>query len=296
MVKASRFRFNFFRFQILPTSQDIQLDLFDTTIKTVEDLKDRKNEIFANTLNSFDDDIRKFVHHKRYEDEIIFRFLIKEEDFFVLQMGVNRDITIQTRDFETDTINNWPTVLIAVDNSPSAQKIAIQIDRRVFYRTSTVANILEYNLNRYLYQHQLQVRFNPIFSANDFWSIIEQYPQRVTQVEFAMITPNLSDISDSLNMDIKALGRLTNTQETKLQLNSAENSSLTLNKDDEFTDSMVQYSSEGGGNISMKIKGLRRKITTNDSITETSIEKFSVTDAPEELVKEILRELLDEEG
>ena len=43
-LKKKKSTFKLYRYQILPTSQDIQLDLEHPSIKSLEDLKKQKNE------------------------------------------------------------------------------------------------------------------------------------------------------------------------------------------------------------------------------------------------------------
>ncbi|MEZ4664721.1 MAG: hypothetical protein R2911_44880 [Caldilineaceae bacterium] len=71
----------------------------------------------------------------------------------------------------------------------------------------------------------------------------------------------------------------TNTQETKLQLESDKHSHLTLQKEDDFIDRLVQYASDGAGNISMQVRGLNKRIQTDNSIIEASIDEIDISSA-----------------
>jgi hypothetical protein len=116
----------------------------------------------------------------------------------------------------------------------------------------------------------------PTFEKNIFWEIVEKYPNKILSTEFLMISPNLSNISDALNFDLNKLHKDTNTQETTLRLQSDKESNLTLTKENDFIASIVDYSSEGGGNIKVKVKGLRKTIRTQDSVMETSVNSLNI--------------------
>jgi hypothetical protein len=293
-------KFDLFRYQLLPTSIDneYQLSIFDKTINSRSELIENKNRIFAKVFQTFEDDgvnlippkeppyrIVQLIHPKRSTTEIIFRFIHFSDHYMMGKLGINRAIPIHTKDFEVRRIDNWPNVRVLCNNLPNRQIIAIENNPQVFYRTTTVANIIEYNINKRLKDYQLQVKVNPIFSSYDFWAIVNKYQQSITQVSFTMVTPNLSDISQNLELDLKAINRDTNTQITKMELNSSDDDHLTISPNSSFIKSLVDYSSAGGGTINLKAKGVRRKITTQDSITEINIDEVELSGSEQEIFR-----------
>lgn len=268
MAKSKQITFNVFRYQILPISQDFQLQ-FEPPISSLEELRSRKNDFFAEALMA----IEKYEFSRT---ELIHIIVATEGSLFALKLGANRGITRTTRDFTDEELENWPSILIIFNNDPEIQKVAIQVDYKVFYRTTTAARVLEDNLNRFLARFQLHVRFMPTFGKNYFWEIVDRYPRRIVQAEFKMISPNLSQISRNLNFDLEALHKSTNTQETTLELKSDKESSLVFSHEDDFINRIVNYASEGGGNITLKIQGLRKSIKTDESITEISADEMQL--------------------
>ncbi len=283
--RKKRTIFHKFRYQILPISQHIQMEMFDERLSSLESLKAHKNEIFEETLLN----VQEFNFARA---EVIHRILYHEDHLIVLELGVNRSINRQLKDFSEETLDNWPSILVVINNRPDSQLVAIELDRKVFYRTTTVANILESNLNELLREKQLQVRFMPTFEKNQFWEIVSKYSERVVQVEFEMISPNLSNISKSLNLDLAALRDSTNTQETLLRLRSDKESHLTLSPNDTFINSLVAYSAEGGGNVSLKIKGVKRKFKTENSISEIEVKDIEIRAKSVEEIAKIFSEIL----
>lgn len=285
--KQKETRFNIYRFQILPVEQ-IQLNLFEETL-SVDELKERKNEFFLTALLG----IKEFYYSRA---EIIFKIEQPQENILALKLGVNREQKIDNRDFEEEVVDNWPSALVVFDNNPHVQKVAIEIEYKAFQNVSTIVDILDKNLNDALLKYNLYVTIQPIFDKNRFWNVVEKYPQRITETEFKMISPNMSNISNNLKVDLVAWNKITNTQETKINLKSDENSHLTFKDGDEPVSSIVNYSSSGGGNITIKVRGLSRKISTNDKVIEIGIKDFEFDFHPDNLpyIGEVFKKLLEE--
>ena len=91
-------------------------------------------------------------------------------------------------------------------------------------------------------------------------------------------------IRDSL----KSLAKNSNAERTVVTLSSAKDSNLKLSRDDDEFESLVDYSSKGGGNISVRIRGVRNlfytaKRTNSVEIDEIDIEGRSATEVLEVL-------------
>lgn len=278
-------RFNIFRYQIIPTSQ-IQLSLFDEPI-SVEQLKERKNEFFFEALMN----IKEFRHSRA---ELIFQIENLSDEIVILKLGANRGLKRETREFEEEVVENFPSAVIVFNNNPQSQKVAIEIEYKAFRSTETIAELLENNLNHALRSYNLHVSFQPTFDKYKFWGLVEQYPRRIVETEFRMISPNMSNISSKLKVDLAGWNKITNTQETKVDFKSDKNSSLTFKEGEEPVTSLVEYASQGGGNIKMRVKGVRRKISTSDTITESVVEDLEFEFEPENLkaIKDIFKEML----
>ena len=276
--------FQLYRYQILPLDV-VQDSLFDQPIP-IEELLEQKNEIFADALRS----IKTWEYPK---GEIIYRFEGEDRDAFLLRMGVRRTVTLHTRDFDERETEDWPGIVVAIDNDPEVQKTAIQLDFRVFRHTQTVARILEDNLNRALRKDNLSVYFEPLFERSDFWKTVERYPNQILRASFDLISPNMSNISGELNLDLAELHKNTNTKRTKLELNSDRGTALQLTPKDPTVNSLVNYASDGGGEISLKIVGLKRKIKTSQSIKETSFQELRITGRDEKQIGQIARDILE---
>ena len=79
---------------------------------------------------------------------------------------------------------------------------------------------------------------------------------------------------------------------TEVELKSHPESSLELNKDDKTVNDLLSYTSLGGGNISLKARGVRRTIRTATEVRETIIDELQFDTSNEaglEMLKALLR-------
>ncbi|MFW5871645.1 MAG: hypothetical protein ACOCUT_00915 [bacterium] len=285
MKKNKSLLFQIYRYQILPISQTLQLSLLEDQPKSIEELIKRKNKYFFETITNVDNfsySHTETIHKVKYSDD----------NFILLLIGANRSIDRSTKDFKIEHLDNWPSVLVAISNKPDIQKVAVQIDKHVFSNTSTVIKLLEENINARLKTYQLRSYFESIFEPKTFWDIVETYSGKITQTNFELISPNMANISDSLEIELGPLHKNTNTVRTNLELNSPPDSVLTLQKGDKTVDSLVDYSSKGGGNISLRVKGLNKKIHTSNNAKEISIDEMEIQNATPKELSNIFRNLL----
>ena len=278
MSKNPQVQFHIYRYQILPISQQTPL-FFNSDVTSLEELKKRKNEFFFKSALDI-----KIISYGRAE--LIHKTIFKEDDIIIFKMAVNRTLNRDKPDFTEEEIDNWPNFYIIINNK------SIQFNRKAFSNTNTAANLFEQTINNVLEKYYLKAHIKPIFMKESFWDIVDKHPEGITQTCFDMISPNMSNISKSLNLDLRQLNASTNTQETKLELNSGQSSNLNFDRDDNFIGSLVNYASEGGGNISLKVKGYKRKFQTSDSISEYEIEKIEIKDATAAELAEVFRGIL----
>ncbi len=284
MSNNPQISFHIYRFQLLPISQQIPL-FFAKDITSIEELKTQKNEIFLEAIPK----IKKLAYNRA---ELIHKITFTEDDIIILKVDVNRILNRDKPDFTNEEIDNWPNFFIIINNKESIQKIAIQHNRKAFSSTNTVAALFEQSINSILEKYYLKAHLKPIFTKEYFWDLVKKHPTGITQTCFDMISPNMSNISKSLNLDLRQLNSTTNTQETKLELNSGQSSNLSFDRDDPFINSLVEYASEGGGNISLKVKGYKRKYQTSDSIDEYERDELEITDATSDEIAKIFKGLL----
>lgn len=275
-------KFQLYRYQLLPIHRHTT-DLFDGL--TTEQLIERKNAIFSEALG--------FVRDHRHRGANL-AVKIQENaarDGFLLGIAPNRPLVRETAEFVKEEVENWPHVAAIILNQPDEQLILVQDRVAAFASTQTVVNLIRGATRQSLERAGLTMLVEPLFNENEFWSLVRQHRNRITWVDFEFVTPNMANISGSLKESLRSLAKDTNSTKSNLQLRSDPHSSLDLAEASEVVDGLVEYSSLGGGRISMKAKGIKKRLKTSDSAYEIEMTDLELNGQPDQIVK-IVRELL----
>ena len=265
--------FELFRYQLLPLTQHIQLDMYPDEhfrdINTVEQLKAKKNEIFSHILSSFPK-----LHHR--QSDLNRKIDLDLPPWFVVEINTQKTMQREREDFEKERIDIWPHVVVIINNRPDVQLIAISKNHRAFASGLTVAKIIQENLGKVLQRYLLTIQVEALFEGSEFWNLVDEYKGRITSVNFELISPNMSNISKALELDLAKLNADTNSHRTDLKLNSSEGGALEISDKNSLVNSLVDYSAEGGGDIEIKVKGIKKTVRTSKSVREISIDEISV--------------------
>ena len=276
--------FNIFRYQLLPKSTEIQMHLFENRVNSLDDLKREKNNIFSEILFNF-----KSFDYPKGEFNLQTNFF--ENPFYSFSLNTKRTVKLPEKDFSNSTHEIWPPIMILIYNNPSVQKIAISLNKKAFATTLTMAHILQKHLNSLLSFYNLAIFIQPIYEIKEFWTIVETYEKSIDQVRFELISPNMSNISENLAIDLKGLRDSTGAIKTNIEINSDDDSALKLEKSNSFVSSLAEYSAKGGGDVSFRIKGLSKRIQTSKKVSEVSISELSLT-GNSKIVADALRNFL----
>ncbi|MBV7389040.1 hypothetical protein KRX11_10410 [Pasteurellaceae bacterium TAE3-ERU1] len=276
-------KFELFRYQLLPIDRYTQTD-FVSGINSTEELIKNKNKFFAEAVNN-----TKEIKSKK--SKVLKKALYDKSDFFLFKIALNKTILRETEEFKSEVIESWPSILVAIWNDPDKQIIAIQkrscITKSLDEVVKMILNSIESNLRTY----QLTAIYEPMFEKNYFWAIVNEHDGKIKSIEFEIVTPNMANISYSLSEDIKDFAKATNSTRNKLKLESDPASSLSLDKDNKTLNGLVNYSSEGGGNISLKINGIKNKIHTSKTVKTVEISELEINGSAEKIV-DSLKEIL----
>lgn len=273
--------FKLYRYQLLPIDRHTP-DLYDglSTAQLIE----RKNEIFAQAL--------PFVaRHTHRGAQLAVQVEGPENDAFVLRIAPRRALIRETAEFQLEHIENWPHVTAIVLNRPNEQILAVQDKPIAFTSTNTVVRLIQSATRGTLERAGLRLHIESLFSRENFWGLIKQYKGKVTWIEFELVTPNMANISNTLAEDFKNLAKDTNASQSNVQLRSDPASALNIEPSDPEVKGLVDYASEGGGDISVKIRGLRKRIHTSSSVRETEMDDLQLS-GPVAQVAAILRGIL----
>ena len=261
-------KFHIFRYHLNPLSNKEQH--INGKIKTVRDLKELKNTIFNEILQSLN-----FYKDSRHPLKIEYN----EKDIYIIKIAQKKTIE-QTSNFKVRLIPNEPFVYVLVNNSPSVQKIAISENREAFRDPTTTKNILEKILNREL------------SNKESFWQLVENNENRIKSIKFKYIKPNLANISSSLSEAFKNFTNRTNSNESHIFIKSPKNGHLeNINKFNEEINGLIDYTSEGAGEVSMKIEGIRQEYSTKNNPVIITIKEIEINGNSEQ-VTEVFKKLL----
>lgn len=275
--------FELYRYQLLPIDRYLQGDLL-TGVSSIEELIVRKNDLFADALRGTSN-----FSNKRHET--VTKKLYDQEDFILLRVATNRSMHRETKDFKNELIDNWPSMLIGIWNHPDVQMFAVQKRTAAFANSETAVRMLISGVSKQLTKHHLRAIEEPLFEKRKFWAIIEKHQGKIKSVEFEIITPNMANISGTLPDDLRNFAKGTNTTRSNLKISSDPEAPLHLEESNDTLRGLVEYSSEGGGNISLKIDGIKKKYHTSNTVKEIQIGETEIQGTAEELVK-VLKEML----
>lgn len=282
-MSSKSISFELFRYQILPIDRFLQVDLF-SNVNSIEELIENKNKIFDEVLSTQPDFSSK-------KNKTIVKKLIDNDGFYLYRIARNRKIHRETKEFRGEEIDTWPSILVAIWNEPTKQYIAVQKRTTSFSKCETVVKLILSKIRQQLTHFHLRAIHEPLFEKNQFWSMLRENRGKIKSVEFEIITPNMANISGTLPDDLKAFAKMTNSTRNTLTIESDPEAPLHLEEDNISLSGLVDYSSEGGGNISLKIDGVKKKYQTSKTVREISIGEIEMSGGAEQ-IEAIMKSLL----
>lgn len=283
-MKHTSSQFELYRYQLLPIDRYLQGDLW-RGIDSIEELLKKKNEIFNSALQEVD-------HFYNSRTETATKRLYVDNNFFLFRIAANRSLHRETKEFKEEYIDNWPSVLVAIWNDPDVQMIAVQRRTTAFSSTEAVVKLILETIYASLSHFHLRAIYEPIVERKVFWDIVEKYEGKIQKLEFEFITPNMANISGNLPENLKEFAKATNSVKNKLNIESDKESNLHIEKNNETISSLADYTSDGGGNVAIKVAGLSKKIHTSKTVKHIEISEIQLQGTAEEvasILKEIMR-------
>lgn len=286
--------FELYRYQIIPIERS-QLDLFQIPEKSIEELLINKNAYFIEAFNNLCSN--SYLDEMEGVKKILFKRVypkkeLEQSEVYIYLMATPKSVTMETDEFTTQELENWPKVYIVVLNNPDEQIIAIEKRTTAFPKTQSAVNKLSDRLNKIMELHNLNVHINPIYDKKLFWDFIKD--KSIKRLEFNLITPNMANISRVLSDDLKNLAKTSNTARTDLRLNAAEKSSLTITPDNQSINDLVDYSSQGGGGIKVQFNGAKRLTDLNKGISLFTCDSLTINSSPENIREAIVAVVVGE--
>jgi hypothetical protein len=274
--------FSVFRYQLLPTSSNLQKRL-DTSYETIEDLIADKNNIFRDIL------LHPKTNFRGKGYSVLAKVLESFDEKYFIKMGVEKKINIRDKDFKTKTENDYPNSLVYINNDPLKQFLLIEHESEAFYEPLALKNIIEKSLQITLEKYGLSVYIEKVTSLSDFWSTIFEYKDKIKSLKFEFIRPNMANISGKAVQAIRILKNNSNSHKTTLELNAPQKGILeNLDPENEEINGLAEYCSDGGGESSIRIKNYRKRIKTNKKELKIEVEEIEFINLPLDKISQLL--------
>lgn len=268
--------FHIFRYHLLPLSTSMQTEMFEQKVKTIEELKEKKNDFLSEVL----DDLNYYKNKKHP-----LKVEHKENGYYFIKLAQKKSTTI-IQNFEDFEVENEPFVYIIINNDKGVQKIAISENKDAFSSPKVVKGILKQIVNVGLKSYGLNIEIEELFKAEDFWKLIGKHKYELQQIDFKYIKPNLANISKSLPEDFRNFADDVNSHESHIVLKAPENGILeNIDKKNKNINGLVDYTSEGAGDIKLKIKGFSKKHSTKKNPVIIKIGEATIEGPSEQVIK-----------
>lgn len=153
-------------------------ELFDALLPTEEELKEQKNNLFREILTS------NLRLHSSRKKMIARKTLIDESEIILFEMGIQKSRKLKDKNLNERIEDDFPTVLVAVNNDRDHQTLAISRNKKAFASSNAVINILEQKLDLELRKKHLRLKINPILEENSIWVLFHEYENRITKITY----------------------------------------------------------------------------------------------------------------
>lgn len=269
-IVSKQTSFEVFRYQLV-VDKTLQMDMFNK-YQSAEDVRSDKNNILQSLLTN---DNFGFLST---QSEITTKLLHTSGNLSYFKVGVRRSQKHYNKDFTEKVLPNYPNILVVFNNHPDIQKIAIQANKSAFSDCKTVSHFINKTIDTRLKKSNLSFFIEPLFDKKEFWNLVNKYSKQIKQVTFNLVSPNMAVISKNLKLNLKELYEDTNTQRTKVELNAEPESYLDIKESSKFVNSLVDYSADGGGNINLRVRGMRKLLHTAQSPNEFMLDENLLKD------------------
>lgn len=260
-------KFRLFRYQLIPNTSSENYSLFEN----VDDVVTSKNSLFMEALNEFSG----FYKHPT---EVNHRRILHAGDWHVGQIGFKRNTRLTDKNFSKKMEENFPSIFFIINNNPNEQLLIVQDVSGLMKPTSFARKLTEY-INELLVKQPVEMQVESIVEKSEFWDEIRKAQGKIVSVEFRIDTPNMARISKVLPERLKALTQVTNSKNSTVRLNGDKDRKLDISEKNADIQGLNSYVSEGGGDYKIKVSGIKREITKNDSVKTVFIDEITIEHA-----------------
>lgn len=270
-----------FTYQFSPIIDDAP-SLFKDEVDPAQSME-QKNQLFESVITN--DNLVISYRNSQFKRRIV----LNQEGICLFRLANHKYIRVE-EDFQSNKIDNHPSILVIVDNRDDKQRILIEERTGAFYDEEYVARILQNSFGNVLRKHKLYISIKKEYQSVEFWDLVSTYDKGIEKIRFAFPYPNLSRIKDSLKNLISDINSTTNSKDTKVELNAAPGESLQLDHNNENLTGLVEASAGSGQGIIIKAKGIRHQQVIGNSRKTVTIDEIE-GQFPEMAMAKVIEEL-----
>jgi hypothetical protein len=287
-MSAKRGTFNFFTYVIHMTPSPrflLESDAakFGLALNNPAAVLGKKNEILQRCLL----DAKELSPHRTNTLPIKKKNFIVKDGTFLLRVGSEKSINLSDEDLVDHVTPHFPYVYVYFDNRKDEQVLAIQQNPAVFSDTKVTAKIIQENINSMIAPFNLECVIKPQFDDNDFWKYVEKHQKSIVRLQFSILAPNLPRIRISIPEELNRIQSSIGSQLGKFDFQSLTNSHLTISKNNEDIAGLAKAAADGGGEIRVKIKNMKKFQCMAKTTKELSIKEFDAAGKPEDVQRAI---------
>ena len=239
-------------------------------------------------LKTFGEEVSFQYRKRRY----VYRFYENTSGVIAAVIGRAHTTTITPKeDFQSQEITDWETANVFIDTSGDAtgQRVAMQKTSHIATPLEVFRGLTDF-INRRDPDTDWTISVNPVSKSNEFWSAVDQYQGKITELDLVYIPPNIWGAQSETEKALKSLQAKTNTDEVDVKLKNADGK---LELKNETIEQSVDYVTKGGGKAVLKVG--RRKVFDTDSavVIESPEEDVEVQQAPEESLLKLIARLFN---
>lgn len=268
--------FSAFKFYLTPYEEENLSFEFDGPKPEIFKLLQRKNEIFQSILN-------KLSTHSA--DRNMFKLIDEEKGLYLFKIS-NKKSTVVVENFESKKIQTDPYVYLVIDNNPKKQFIYISEAVEVFKTINATKNVLLKVFRKHLHINHINIEIEEVFDKKDFWQLVKNNENKINYINIELVKPIPYNNSKNLYESFQNFSGLTNAYRSNILLRAPQNSILKgINQKNKDLRSLVKHSSDSGGDIKIKILGVRKQISTNNTIKKVKISELDLQNTEGTLFK-----------
>lgn len=273
-------QFNIYTYQFKPIYQEPTL--FNNPDLDAQEAMEKKNKIFSEALKT-----ATFVYRNKRHNV---QFIIGTNDLFIFKISNPRKIVLE-RSFHVSEEVNEPSIFVIINNDCNVQRIAIQQDLSAFTDTNVVTKIISNSIFSTLQDASLQITIRREYSRSEFWDIVKEHFDTITSVTFQFDYPNLPRVRSLISEMLKDTSINTRSSKTVLAFEAEKDKTLSISESDTNIQDLNNGAADCGTQVTLGIKGFRKKIRTGHSTKEIDLSELQIMGNPEE-IKDILKNIV----